>query len=367
MTMEVRKMVQKPSRWIVRGVVLGCFLLIVVAGSLIGSRLFAAKSQTASHMGTPEDPDIRYVGRWDTSNSLVYNSYWPGAYFETAFTGTTVTLKLAGFSGIYVSIDHKPEIHITYLGSGGIVHPLSAPLKAGTHTIRVAVANDMDTLHFKGLTLDSGATTLAPHLSAKLLEFVGDSITVGATDTNFALSDYAWLTAEHLGVEHTQIAQGGMCLVTNVQCAGPDTTGMAQQYFKLETSYFQHSPAWDFSLYQATAVVINLGTNDQGNHVDPARFQSTYVSFLKDIRAKYPHALLFAMEPFDGAMASSIQAAVQIVSSGGDRSVQYISTDGWLESGSNDFSGDNLHPSDSGQIKAASRLEPLLATALGLA
>jgi lysophospholipase L1-like esterase len=355
------------SKWTVRGIVIGSILLILIIGSIIGSIFFVARNQAAARMGTPQDPNVRYIGRWDTSNSLVYNSYWPGAYFKTSFTGTTIKLKLAGFSGIYVSIDHGPDIHITYLGSNGIVNLTHTPLKAGTHTLRVAVANDIDTLHFKGLILDPGAITVAPSISSQLIEFVGDSITVGATDINYALSDYAWLTAERLSVEHTQIAEGGMCLVDNVQCAAPDPTGMSRQYFKLTTSYINDSLDWDFSRYQATAVVINLGTNDQGNHVGDALFQSTYITFLHNIRAKYPHALIFALEPFDGAEATFIQAAVQAVNASGDHNVRYIDTTGWLQSGSDDYSSDNLHPSDTGQVKVANHLEPILANALGIA
>ncbi len=264
-----------------------------------------------------------------------------------------------------MSIDHGSDRRISYLGPNGIVNLTPQPLKSGTHTLRVAIANDTDTLHFKGLILDPGATTVDPRLSTKLIEFIGDSITVGATDSNYALSDYAWLSAERLGVEHTQIAQGGICLVNGVQCYATHPIGMSQQYFKLQPSTFPDAPNWDFSRYQATAVVINLGTNDQGYHASPALFQSTYLTFIQNIRAKYPHARIFALEPFNGAYGAYIQAAVQLAKAGGDRNVSYIDTTGWLQSGSNDYSVDGIHPSDEGQVKVADHLTPLLATALG--
>jgi lysophospholipase L1-like esterase len=361
--MEVNQMLRIPSKWIVRGILIGGLILVIASGCIVGGMLIVARQQAAANMGTPLDPNIKFIGRWDISNSAIYNSYWPGAYFETSFTGTSIKIRMPGFSGIHISIDHGPD-HIYYAGSGAIVNPTRVPLKAGTHTVRVAVANDTDTLHFKGLILDPGARTVAPAISSRLIEFIGDSITVGATDTNYALSDYAWLTSERMSVEHTQIAQGGMCVVDNVQCGTPNTIGMSRQYFKLQTSYFSDSPNWDFSRYQATAVVINLGTNDQGNHVSNALFQSTYISFLHNIRAKYPHALIFAMEPFNGADATFIQVAVQALNAAGDHNVRYIDTTGWLQSGSGDYSVDGLHPSDTGQVKAANRLEPILAAAL---
>jgi len=356
-------MMRIPSKFLLRNALIGSLILVIATGCTIGGILLVTRQQAMATMGTPLDPNIKFIGRWDISNTTLYNSYWPGAYFETSFTGTTIKLKMAGFSAIHISIDHRPD-HIYYVGYGGIVNPTPVPLKTGTHTIRIAVANDTDTLHFKGLILDAGASTVAPAISSRLIEFIGDSITVGATDTNYALSDYSWLASERLSVEHTQIAQGGMCLVDNVQCGTSNKIGMSQQYFKLQTSLFNNSPNWNFSRYQATAVVINLGTNDQGNHVSNTLFQSTYITFLQNVQAKYPQALIFAMEPFNGANASFIQAAVQALNAAGDHNVRYIDTAGWLQSGSDDYSVDGLHPSDTGQIKAANRLEPILATAL---
>ena len=356
-------MMRIPSTWIVRGILIGSLLLVVASGCIVGGIFLIARQQAATKMGTPLDPNIKFIGRWDSSNSAIYNSYWSGAYFETSFTGTSIKLKMAGFSGMHISIDHGPD-HIYYVGPSGIVNPTPVALKAGTHTVRVASANDTDTLHFKGLILDPGARTVAPAIASRLIEFIGDSITVGATDTNYALSDYAWLTSERLAVEHTQIAQGGICLVDNIQCGAPNAIGMSRQYFKMQTVYFRDSPNWDFARYQATALVINLGTNDQAYHVSTALFQATYITFLQNIRAKHPHALIFAMEPFNGAEAPFIQAAVQALNAAGDTRVRYIDTAGWLQSGSADYAIDGYHPSDTGQVKAANRLEPILAAAL---
>lgn len=360
---------RKPSRWLVKGIVFGSLLLILIIASVITGLALTAHSNntaTAATIGSPEDPHIKFVGRWDTSNPALYHSAWPGAYFETGFTGTTVKVHLAGFSAIYVSIDHGPDKRYSYLGPKGLLNLTPTPLKSGTHRLRVAVANDSDTLFFKGLTLDTGATTVDPHPSTKLIEFVGDSITVGALTTSYALSDYAWLTAERLGVQHTQIAEGGMCLVDNWQCYVTPPIGMSRQYFKNQPTYFPNSPDWNFAHYQATAVVINLGTNDQGYHASNSAYQATYISFVRKIHVKYPHALIFALEPFNGAEAPYIQAAVQELQTSGDHYVSYISTAGWLQPGSNDYTYDGVHPTDQGQQKAAAHLTPILADALGI-
>src|SRR5713226_4722570 len=90
----------------VRGILIGLLVLLVVAGSVFTGLWLKSRSSSANtSMGTPTDPHIKFVGRWDTSNPTLYHSAWAGAYLDTAFTGTTVKIRLGGFSAVYVSID----------------------------------------------------------------------------------------------------------------------------------------------------------------------------------------------------------------------------------------------------------------------
>ena len=86
---------------------IGAVLVLVCAGSV----LTLSPAHAASQSVTPTDPNIKYVGRWDTSSSTVYTSYWAGAYFETQFTGTTVLLRLAHAANIYTSIDGGADVY----------------------------------------------------------------------------------------------------------------------------------------------------------------------------------------------------------------------------------------------------------------
>ena len=326
-------------------------LLIVPIASAFTVPMVHAASQTIP----PTNHNIKYVGRWDTSSSTVYTSYWPGAYFETKFTGTTVAIQLASSANIYVKIDHGDDT--LYANANGTVNLTPTPLASGKHLLRVAARVDADYIAFQGLVLDAGAKTIAPTLSPKLIEFIGDSITAGYTDSKEALSDYAWLIGEQLGVQHTQIAFPGICLVDNVQCYSPNAIGMSRQFFKLQTPSFPNSLNWNFSRYRASAVVINLGTNDSGR-TDDATFQSTYESFLRHIRKVYPKARIFVLRTFSGSKAAPTQAAIQAV---GDSNVKYVDTTGWLSSSD---TTDGTHPSDAGQVKVANRLGPILETYL---
>ena len=338
------------------------FLIIVlVAIACLCSIITTTAAHAAGKSVLPTDPNINYVGRWDTSSSTVYTSYWPGAYFTTTFTGTTVSIKLAHTANIYVLIDNGKDTF--YANAIGTVNLTPTPLATGNHTLRIAAYSEHDDIAFQGLVLDAGAKTVATPISSQLIEFVGDSITAGATDTKHALSDYAWLIGENLGVKHTQIAQGGICLTDHVQCGSPNAIGMSRAYFKLQTVYFPNSPNWDFSRYRPRIIVINLGTNDAGYHVSDATFESTYITFLQNIHAELPNTHIIVLRTFKGTKAAPTLAAVKAANAAGDNDVRYIDTTGWLVA--SDYNS-GPHPSDAGHVKVANRLGPILAPILGL-
>lgn len=331
------------------GVLLICSAFIIHFFSVI------PQANAAAEDGTLNDPNIQYVGRWDKSSSTVFKSYWGGAYLKVNFTGNHVAVKLAASTKFYASIDDGDDV--LYSGVTGTVNLTPTALPNGTHTLRIASASENYSLQFQGLLLDTGAVTQPPVMSNNLIEFVGDSITAGYLNSKTALSDYAWLAGEQLGVEHTQIAHTGICLVDNYHCFSPNDIGMSNQFFKLQTVNNTNSPLWDFNHYQARAVVINIGTNDQVNGVSDTAFQQAYITFLHNVRAKYPSADIFVMKAFNGSKATQTLAAVQTVINAGDSKVHYIDTTHWISSSD---TSDGLHPSDAGHAKIANILVPLL-------
>ncbi|WP_319052595.1 SGNH/GDSL hydrolase family protein [Streptomyces europaeiscabiei] len=301
--------------------------------------------------GSVLDPNIAYVGRWDTSSGTTAVANWTGAYVQTSFTGTTVKVKARDAVNFYVSVDGGPDVF--HAGVRGTVNLTPRPLASGTHTLRITYRSG-DTA-FQGLVLDSGARTVAPGAPAGLIEFVGDSITAGALTDRLALDSYAWKTGERLGMRHTQIARSGYCLVAQSGC-----TGLSGQFFKSAST---GATNWDFSRYRASAVVINLGTNDIGHGVSGAAFQSAYTAFLRDVRAKYPDAVLFAVQTLKKRYVTETRAAVGARNNAGDGKVRYVDTSGWLTDGT-DYEDGNGHPNEAGHTKFAGRLASVIGTAL---
>ena len=159
--------------------------LLALLASLVTVAAIAVlpSAQAATGDGSPSDPNIAFVGRWDKSNATAYVPNWAGAYFLTGFTGTTVKLSQRNTIDLYYSIDGGADVYITNVS--GTVNLTPTVLRSGNHTLRVSyrvvAGSYAGDAVFQGLILDSGARTLAAALPSRLLEFVGDSITVGTT------------------------------------------------------------------------------------------------------------------------------------------------------------------------------------------
>ncbi|WP_231500079.1 RICIN domain-containing protein [Saccharothrix sp. NRRL B-16314] len=307
-------------------------------------------------VGVPTDPNIRYFGRWNYGNPAAYVSEWAGAYVVVGFTGRTVKLRQRNAIDFYVSIDGGPDV--SYVNRSGTVDLTPTPLASGNHTLRVSYRPIAGSYRgdavFQGVELDAGATTFAPAVPSRVVEFVGDSITVGQQSSKQALTAYGWLVGERLGTGHTQIAVGGACLVS----AADGCIGMSDRF--LRTGLQADATNWDFSRYRADVVVINLGTNDVGHSVTGAQFQSAYVTLLRRAREKYPTATVLAMQTFRKRYIPETQAAVQAVN---DPKIRFVDTTGWIVESTD--TTDNVHPNDQGHRKIADRLAPIVSAALG--
>ncbi|MGW4115495.1 RICIN domain-containing protein [Actinosynnema sp. NPDC004786] len=308
----------------------------------------------AGGTGAPTDPNVKFFGRWNTADPTAYVSEWAGAYVVVGFTGRTVKLKQRNAIDFFVSIDGGPDV--SYVNRSGTVDLTPTPLAAGNHTVRVSYRPVAGSYRgdavYRGVELDPGAVTFAPTVPDEVVEFVGDSITVGQQSSKQALTAYGWLVGERLGVGHTQVAVGGACLVS----AADGCIGMSDRFLKTGIT---NNTDWDFARYAATVVVINLGTNDVGHSVSGAQFQSAYVTLIQRARQKYPNATVLAMQTFRKRYIPETQAAVRIVN---DPKVRFVDTTGWIVEATD--TTDNVHPNDQGHRKIADRLAPLVSAAL---
>lgn len=339
--------------------------MLALWGAICAFCAWVPPALAAAGDGGLADPNIVYVGRWDKSDSATYRSHWGGSYLTTKFTGTTVQVKLAAPTTFRAVIDGHASF---YWQASGTVNLTPTPLAGGTHTLQILASWEDVELPFQGLVLAAGASTLAPDARA-LVEFVGDSITAGHSTSAGSITDYAWLTGERLGAEHTQIAYSGITLSEGFHHPNGPWPGMESLYFKLMAANrcadiaCAGNPAWNFANATAKLVVVNLGTNDGFLNVPGATVQERYTTFLRNIRSRYPNADIFAMRTFANYYVAQTQAAVNARASAGDTKVRLIDTTGWLESA--DYA-DGVHPTDAGHVKIANRLLPMLLPYMGV-
>ncbi|GLI01471.1 GDSL-type esterase/lipase family protein [Phytohabitans aurantiacus] len=300
--------------------------------------------------GQPNDANIQYYGRWNKSNSAYYAMGWAGGYLDARFTGNSIGVRQRNAIDLHYSIDGAPTQWRRNV-SGNVT--LASGLSSGSHTVRIGYRERAGSYTgdpvFGGLILASGGQTTAISRPANLVEFIGDSITVGQPNANRPFSAYPWLAAEGLGAAHTQVAQGGACLVSQ------DCYGMMDWFRRSSAS--ATTDDWNFATYQATAVVINLGTNDIGHNVSTTQFQQGYVTMLQRLRQAYPNAEIFAMGVFRNRYVTETRNAVAARNAAGDSRVRFVDTTGWIVAGD---TTDNVHPSDAGHVKIAQRLRPIL-------
>jgi lysophospholipase L1-like esterase len=295
--------------------------------------------------GSLSDPHLRFIGRWNFDNLKEYVSFWGGAYVKVRFTGTCIKMMVGNKSDFFASIDGGPWMQ--FHDATDTITLNEKPLQNIMHTLVVAQGKDYDYLfRFRGFVLDAGAKTAEPEVSSRRIEYIGDSITAGYTDSKANVSAFSWIASELLIAEHTQIAFPGICLVDGVK-----NTGMSVQYNKLIGGKAGVGPHWKFSHEQPQAIVINLGTNDEANHVPDSMFRNAYVRFLTALRQRYSKTQIVVMRTFLGLKATPTQEAVDQRQQSGDHKVYFLDTNNWLKAVSTDYN-DGAHPSDTGQLKA---------------
>ncbi|MFC0626306.1 GDSL-type esterase/lipase family protein [Kribbella deserti] len=301
--------------------------------------------------GLPSDPNLQYYGRWNRSNTSYYSMGWAGGYVDARFTGTSIGVRQRNAIDLFYSIDGG-ALRWRRNVSGNVT--LATGLSNTSHTVRIGYRERAGSYNgdpvFGGLILPSGTQTAPVTRARNIVEFIGDSITVGQPNADRPFSAYGWLTGEALGAGHTQVAEGGACLVSQ-NCVG------MMDFFRRSTSR-STTDDWNFSTYQANAVVINLGTNDVGHSVTGPQFQQGYIVMLERVRRAYPGAQIFALQTFRNRYVTETRNAVAARTSAGDTKVRFVETTGWINTSTDMV--DSVHPSDAGHRKIAQRLAPIV-------
>jgi lysophospholipase L1-like esterase len=299
-----------------------------------------------------------------------------GAYFRTLFTGATCTLNFtvtnntAPVSQIYYRVDgyevQSPWTRTAVAATLALTIPADTATNA-YHLLECVIKSTSETLNrwnapsntaviLNSLTLDSGATLVAPLTYSKRLIFYGDSITEGVrttnstaasdTDRNDVMTSWAWETARHLNAEFAIIGFGATGLTVS---GSGNVPTLANSYnFIMAGVSRSFTPVPDM-------ILLNEGTNDSG--ASAVAFQAAMQTMLTNLLAIGPAVKIVVLQTFAAIQATPTLAAVTAINS---PRITYLNTTGFLNTA---YGCDtlNIHPNG---VNDSSMIAPQICTAL---
>lgn len=268
----------------------------------------------------PDDPSIRYEGRWDRSDPARPRASWPAFALETGFTGSAIAVRMDDAENFYqVEIDGRP--HGVVRGrKGGRAVVLAKGLTAGRHQLRLSRRNisfERPT-RLDGFVLDRGERLLpVPHPARIKIEFIGDSYTAAegneATAPTLAWKEkypvtnssqgFAAMIGRAFDADIVTICRSGSGVLCDY--LGNREAPMTERYDRALME--QEAPLWDFSQWTPDVVVVCLGLNDFSglkrpdstvSDKDAEAFRKAYRLLLEKVRGHHPRAEIIAVAPF---------------------------------------------------------------------
>lgn len=249
------------------------------------------------------DPAFRYEGRLDRRNPAAPVVVWAGDRITVDFEGAELALRFGQAQGqafFDVTVDGATEV----VSGGQARWVWPHRLESGRHTLRIVKRSEADAGHvaFLGVELDESGKVAAPSPPVYRLriQFIGDSITVGANNEDGAVDQwedrrthnhvlsYSYLTSQALQADHRATAVSGMGIVEGfVPMIAGDTWNKVYPREPVLTA--------DLTSWIPDLVFVNLGENDDAftrvnGRPFPSGYTSGYVKLVKAVRAAWPDA-----------------------------------------------------------------------------
>jgi len=319
------------------------------------------------------------MGRFEPSERACA-LWWSGSGFRTQIDCSRLELEAEVAEG-----EHIPWLAVTVDGA-----PVARlPLMAGRHRYALLEGMERGCAHEVAVTRDtqpcesdaaplllravySDGEPLAPTPRPVMIEFIGDSLTVGegcvgpvgAMEWRMAwisnLFAYPTLVSERLNAEKRVIALGGWGVCRSWD-SNPDCA-IGRIYDRLCAIVPGGGLPCDFVAHRSPdAVVINLGTNDASalNALEPgdrpamqAEITSSALALIQQVRAHAPHAvILWAYGICGDLLKDCLRAAVEQARAEGDGRVAWLALEKCgADMGSRNHPGRKAHQSVAEQI-----------------
>lgn len=295
----------------------------------------------------------RPLGKPMPAGATAYSHQWPGVYFEGAFTGERVVVKLDDPVNEYrLLIDGAAPIALDRLGKAEVT---VSGLGVGPHRIRLEKVTESIAARatFAGFYVPAIQEALGAPARIRQIEFVGPSGTAGygnrstertcdleqvraSTDTQQA---YPALIAKHFDADYQINAISGRGLVRNIDGVMPDHSFSAvYPYIFLDRTEPYRDLAWQPQVVELVLVADFMGSLRQGERwtrLDDlvADYLGAYAAFLADLRRRAPGAAVVVQwfdesqipEGPDRALAERLRAGIgEAARAAGTRRIEFM-------------------------------------------
>jgi lysophospholipase L1-like esterase len=280
------------------------------------------------------------------ASSLGFRHAWPAIVAVARFEGDRLVAAFDDDANRYrIRIDGGPEHLVDRPGRWALRFDGLGP---GPHTARLEKLSEAGAGTFAGFLVPAGGAALDPPApSARRIEFIGDSDTVGygntsptrvcegeevflATDTQ---ASFGPRVARAFDADARIVARSGIGLVRNY---GGGQDGTMSDLYPLALTDEAAPLAADG--WAPQIVVLTLGSNDFATPLGPGEpwpdqsalrdeFQAAVTRFLAGLRARYPDAFLLVAVPreYDGGdYAVATEAAVEGLRTEGEAAIDLI-------------------------------------------
>lgn len=291
------------------------------------------------------EKDVLYFGRTYEKGDVHWFN-WSGSGFSIRFKGSAVAAEFCSnapqvrdWAYLKVYVDGVEQEDVLLRETNQVVMLAEGLDGTKEHTVRVLKRTNVrsSTAGVGRIVLMDGTVLEPEEPKQRLIEFLGDSLTVGYVASKEGKTATAWSTttedvtgtycpqiAAALDADYQVVAVSGRGVVRN---NGGDGTGVFPDIYR-ELDYYNHSGTpYDFEK-QPDVIVINLGTNDESNanQALPAEeFRQGLYAFLKEVRQYNPQAqILYTYGLVRIGLAEDISQVISRLRDEGDEKIHYL-------------------------------------------
>lgn len=321
------------------------FYIKIMSANGVNEKVYTATVTTSAPAKLYYDieDEVRWLGRTYSNNGMHYFN-WSASGFEFTFKGSGARAEIASnapggsntaYIKIFINGVEQPDVALTKERQTVTLAEGLDP--NNTYTIRVVKRTNSrsSSAALVSLKLNDGTKLEPPKAKSRLIEFVGDSITVGyaacvgnasswSTATEDGTKTYSEYVANAFGADYNVIAVSGRGICRNY---GNTTERLIPLLYASLDDYNLEGVKYDFAR-QADVIVINAGTNDASGTVtnlSTEEFKAGVKAFLADVRAKNPNAeIIYAYGMLGSGRMAQIKEAVEELRTAGDSHLTFL-------------------------------------------